>query len=137
MFSAVPDKIKCTLTADNILKSVHYENEQMDLIGDKEEYKELKTFQFESKESSGPGELRVVVENKQDDGHCGGSAGFLLQCEAKNGAGEVGMVIKAFLSTFEQYLNFFKLFLAAKQSGKRLPYFSVSSEIDRPKESHP
>ena len=82
------------MTADNNLKSVHYDVEAMDLVGDREKWQELKTFEFESKDSSngGPGELKVVVENKQDDGHCGGNAGFLLRCEAKNGAGEIGMV---------------------------------------------
>ena len=104
LFSAKPDKVTCTVTANDNLKSVHYDDEEMDLVGDREKWQELKTFEFESKDSSngGPGELKVVVEDKQDDGErcVRGSAGFLLRCEAKNGAGEIGLVTMTVVQIF-------------------------------------
>ena len=92
------------MTANDNVKSVHYDVEEMDLVGDREKWQKLKTFEFESKDSSngGPGELKVVVEDQQDDGErcVRGSAGFLLRCEAKNGAGEIGMVTMTVVQIF-------------------------------------
>ena len=83
-------KITCTAFVDNILHSVYYGDSKLDVHGDTGDASKMKTFAFETNQTSTEAniKLKVEVEDHQPKDHCLKWAGFILQCKAKDQNGK-------------------------------------------------
>ena len=77
------NQVTCSATADNILRTVRYKEESLDIDGDKNNWRDLKTFSFRSKDPANPGEIKIEAEDDNSGNHCA-NAGLMLFCEVKD-----------------------------------------------------
>ena len=75
--------VQCSLTVDDVVKEVHYNQDKLAVVGDLNDWRKEKTISFESCDQNEPGTLTVRGKDYNMFFNCN-KGGLLLHCTASD-----------------------------------------------------